>query len=317
MGEKRAFCAARTVGLLIAVCVPSAAAAQSEAPTGVADAANPQLPPEDNFETAYTLGMGAGARAGAVGTSALAYNISNMAAVPAYHVEAFSQIIPGGGNTYWTIGSAITDSTTAKKFALGTSFRGVFSGSDRRYKGWDWRTGVAIQAIEQLGIGLGVRWGRMDAETVDGQRLDRQPLAPTFNRVTLDASITITPIPWLKVAGLGYNLIKTGSSLAPQMAGGSVSLAPVESVSFGGDILVDFSTFEKNELLAGGGVQFIAGEMVPLRIGYRRDGGRNLNQITASVGFYKGKFGVEGALRQTLGSRKESYILIMTRFVVQ
>jgi hypothetical protein len=57
--------------------------------------------------------------------------------------------------------------------------------------------------------------------------------------------------------------------------------------------------------------------MVPLRIGYRRDNGRNLNQITAGAGFNKGKFGVEAALRQTLGSRKESYILIMTRFAVK
>ncbi|MDH3485980.1 MAG: hypothetical protein OEM16_17350 [Myxococcales bacterium] len=312
MWKIRAFWAAATVGLVTTLCSPAAVLAQTVAPSGVAEPANPQLPPEDNFETPYTLGMGAGARAGATGTSALAYNASNMAAVSAYHIEAFSQIIPGGGNTYWTIGSAVTDSTTAKKLALGTGFRGIFSGSERRYKGWDWRTAVGIQVIEQLGVGLGVRWGRMRAESFDGQ-----PLAPTFNGVTLDASMTITPIPWLKVAGLGYNLIKTRSSLAPQMAGGSVSLAPIESVSFGGDILVDLSTFERNELVAGAGVQFIAGEVAPLRAGYRRDSGRNLNQITASAGFNKGKFAIEGALRQTLGSQKESYILIMTRFVVQ
>lgn len=312
MGEIRGFRAAATVGLLIAVCVPNTAAAQSEAPSGVARQANPQLPPEDNFETAYTLGMGSGARAGATGTSALAQNISNMAATSAYHIEAFSQIIPGDGDTYWTIGSAIADSTTSKKFALGTSFRGVFRGSDRRYQGWDWRTGVAIQAIEQLGIGFGVRWGRLNADKVLGQ-----PVAPTFNGVTLDASITITPLPWLKLAGLGYNLINKHSSLAPQMAGGSLSLAPVESLSFGGDILVDLSTFETNELLGGGGVQFIAGEKVPLRVGYRRDGGRGLNQFTASAGFNQGKFAIEAALRQTLGSQKETYLVIMTRFVVQ
>ena len=88
-------------------------------------------------------------------------------------------------------------------------------------------------------------------------------------------------------------------------------------MSFGGDILVDLSTFEKNELLGGGGVQFIAGEKIPLRVGYRRDGGRGLNQFTASAGFNQGKFAVEAALRQTLGSQKESYIMIVTRFVVQ
>lgn len=312
MREIRAFGAAVIVGLLATVCVPGAVRAQSEAPTGIADEANPPLAPEDTFETAYTLGMGSGARAGATGTSALAYNVSNMAAVPGYHVEAFSQIIPGGGNTYWTLGSAVADSTTSQKFALGTSFRGVFSGADRRYSGWDWLSGFAIQAIEQLGVGLGIRWGRINGNRVDGQRV-----GPSFDGITLDASVTITPIPWLKVAGLGYNLIKTESTLAPQMAGGSANLAPIESLSFGGDVLVDLTTFEKKELLWGGGLQFIAGKMVPLRIGYRRDNGRNLNQITAGAGFNKGKFGVEAALRQTLGSRKESYILIMTRFAVK
>jgi len=312
MGKIQAFWATAIAGLLTTVCAPYAVLAQTAAPTGVGDQANPPQPPEDTFETPYTLAMGAGARAGAFGTSALAYNTSNMAAVPAYHVEAFSQIIPGGGDTYWTIGSSVADSTTSQKFALGTSFRGVYSGANRRYSGWDWRSGFAIQAIEQLGVGLGVRWGRMNTEWRDGQRL-----GPTFNGITLDASVTITPIPWLKVAGLGYNLIKTRSSIAPQMAGGSASLAPMESLVFAGDVLVDLSTFEKSELLAGAGFQFIAAEMVPLRIGYRRDGGRHLNQITAGAGFNKGKFGVEASLRQTLGSRKESYVLIMTRFSVK
>jgi opacity protein-like surface antigen len=133
----------------------------------------------------------------------------------------------------------------------------------------------------------------------------------------MDASLTVTPIPWLRVSGLGYNLIKTNSTLAPQMAGASVSLAPVESFSVGGDMLFDFTTFSKTELIAGAGVSYTAAEMVPLRLGYRRDRGRNLNQITAGAGFAKGKVGAEVALRQDIGGRKESYILMMFRIIVQ
>lgn len=292
------------------------ARAQVEAPPGVAGVAEPdQIPTEDTLETTYGLGMGAGVRAGAIGTSALAYNTSNMAAAPTYHVEAFSQLIPGNksnGGTYWTIGSSVSDSTTAKKIALGTSFRGVFGGEGRRYRGWDWRSGIGIQAIPQLGIGIGFRWAQLRSETEEGQRI-----GPTFDGITLDVSMTITPIPWLRVSGLGYNLVKTYSALAPQMAGGSVSLAPVEQFSIGGDILVDFTTFESNELIAGAGISYIAGEMVPIRFGYRHDGGRNLNQITAALGFTKDKIGVETALRQDIGGRKETYLLIMFRFAVQ
>lgn len=316
MGAKRAYWGAALVGLLTVVCPFQVAFGQTAAPSGVGGIADPAvIPTEDTLETTYTLGMGSGVRAGATAISALALNTSNMAAVSTYHVEAFSQIIPGSksqGGTYWTIGSSVTDSTTAKKIAMGTSFRGVFSGENRRYSGWDWRSGIGIQAIPQIGIGMAFRWGRMNADRYEGQRL-----GPSFDGITIDASMTITPIPWLKVAGLGYNLIKTYSPLAPQMAGGSVALTPVESFSVGGDILFDFTTFQKNEMIAGAGMSYIAGEMVPLRFGYRRDNGRNLNQITAAAGFNKGKIGAEAALRQDIGGRKETYLLVMFRFVVQ
>ena len=233
MGANRAFWGAAIVVLCAASFPANKAWSQIQAPPGVAGVAEPdQLPTEDTLETTYGLGMGAGVRAGAIGTSALAYNTSNMAAVPTYNVEAFSQIIPGN-KTYWTLGSSVADSTTAKKLALGTSFRGVFGGEGRRYRGWDWRSGIGIQAIPQLGIGLGFRWAQIRSDTEDGQRV-----GATFDGITLDASMTITPIPWLRLSGLGYNLIKTYSVLAPQMAGGSVSLAPIEEFSIGGDRLV-------------------------------------------------------------------------------
>jgi hypothetical protein len=318
MGAKRAFLGAACVGLLTVLCpLPTAF---GQAPSGVGGVGEPELiPTEDTLETTYGLAMGTGARAGATAISALAYNTSNMAAVSTYHVEAFSQIIPGSksnGGTYWTIGSSVTDSTTAKKLAMGTSFRGVFSGENRRYSGWDWRSGIGVQAIPQLGIGLGFRWARLRSEWVNVDDVSERA-GPSFDGITLDVSMTVTPIPWLKVAGLGYNLIKTYSALAPQMAGGSLALTPIEAFSAGVDVLVDFTTFQKNELLIGAGLSYIAGEMVPLRFGYRRDNGRNLNQITAGLGFTKGKIGAEGALRQDVGGRKETYLLFMFRFVVQ
>jgi hypothetical protein len=316
MGGKQALWATAIVGLWTTLYPARTVRCQTEAPSGVGGVADPVLvPTEDTLDTTYGLAMGSGARAGATGISALAYNASNMAAVPAYHVEAFSQIIPGSksqGGTYWTLGSSVTDSTTSKKIAMGTSFRGVFSGEGRRYRGWDWRSGIGIQIIPQLGIGMAFRWAKLRADRAEGQRL-----GPSFDGITLDASLTVTPLPWLRLSGLGYNLVKTHSPLAPQMAGGSVSLAPVESFSIGGDVLVDLSTFEKSELIAGGGVSYIAGEMVPIRIGYRRDSGRNLNQITAGAGFNKGRIGVEAALRQDIGARKETYLLFMFRFVVE
>lgn len=320
MGAIRAFWWAAVVGLWTASCPFATASAQTEGPLGVRGTTQPDpVPTEDTLETAYGLAMGAGARAGAVGTSALAYNTSNMAATSTYQVEAFSQIIPGSksqGGTYWTIGSSVSDSTTAKKLALGTSFRGVFDGENRQYKGWDWRSGIGVQVIPQLGIGIGFRWAKLKSRWATDEGVPVLA-GPSFDGITLDASLTITPIPWLRVSGLGYNLIKTYSALAPQMAGGSVSLAPVEAFSLGGDILFDFTTFERNEIIAGAGLSYIAAEMVPLRAGYRRDSGRDLNQITAGIGFMKGKIAFEGAIRRDIGGNKETYLVFQFRFVVQ
>ena len=316
MGGKRALWTAFIVGLLSALQPAQSARAQIQAPSGTGGPGDPErVTSEDTLETTYGLAMGVGVRAGATGTSALAYNASNMVTGGAYHVEAFSQIVPGSksqGGTYWTIGSSVVDATTSTKLAMGTSFRGIFDGEGRRYDGWDWRSGIGIQAIPQLGIGLGFRWGRFDSSRYKGQRL-----GPGFDGITLDASMTITPIPWLKVSGLGYNLIKTNSSLAPQMAGASVALTPLESFTVGGDILFDFTTFKKTELIVGAGISYIAAELVPLRLGYRRDQGRDLNQITAGTGFNKGKVGFEAAIRQDIGGRKETYMVFSFRFVVQ
>lgn len=316
MGGKSVLRAALIAGLFT-VLYPVPVAFGQAAPPGVGDIAEPAvIPSEDTLETTYVLAMGAGARAGAIGPSALAYNTSNMAAVSTYQIEIFSQVIPGSksdGGTYWNIGSSVTDSTTSKKIAMGTSFRYVFDGENREYKGWDWRSGIGVQVIPQLGVGIGFRWASMKSlTTATGQRR-----GPTFDGVTLDASMTITPIPWLKLAGLGYNLVKTNSPLAPQMAGGSAALTPIESFTVGGDVLLDFTTFEKNKLIAGAGVSYVAGELVPLRIGYRRDSGRDLNQITAGAGFNKGKVGAEVALRQDIGGRKETDLLFMFRIVVE
>ena len=95
MGEIRAFWVLSVV--FLAVATTGSAVAQTAAPPGVEDPATPALTPEDTLETPYTLAMGSGVRAAATGTSALAYNNSNMGATRSYDIEAFSQIIPGDG----------------------------------------------------------------------------------------------------------------------------------------------------------------------------------------------------------------------------
>ena len=276
----------------------------------VSEVANTNPPQEDTLETTRGIGMGTGARAGAVGTSALAYNPANLTLKKLYHVDAIIGYLPG--DKTWSLGTAVADSAS-NSLALGTSFRGVIGNDDRDYKGWDWRTAVGFQVAGPISIGLGMRYAKLKA------RKDSlgQPKAPSLKAFTVDAAIRLTPVEWLHIAGLGYNLIDTKSALAPRMVGGSVAATVVESFELGADVLVDLSTFEDPELIIGGGLEYLAANQLPLRLGYRRDAGRDQHFITGSVGYVSRTVGAELAIRQEIGNEKDTALVFSIRYQVQ
>ncbi|MEZ4288376.1 MAG: hypothetical protein R3A47_09585 [Polyangiales bacterium] len=266
--------------------------------------------PEETLETARGLGMGMGVRAGVVGTSALAYNPANLGRVKAYHIDAISGLV--AKENAWSIGTAVADSASSS-VAMGTSFRGVFGNGDREYKGWDWRTGLGVQLAKQLGLGIGIRYAKIKAK----RDANDQPIGPKLKAFTMDVSLTATPIEWLSIAALGYNLIDTHSVLAPRQVGGSVAIAAIQSLQLGTDILVDLTSFEDPELLIGAGIEYFAANAVAIRAGYRRDAGRDLHQITASLGYVSQQFGIEAGLRQGVNDPKETQLVFSLRYQVQ
>jgi hypothetical protein len=107
-------------------CAPIARA-QTSAPSGLTAVDEERARArEDTYETARGIGMGTGGRAGASGTSAVAYNAANLSLARVYHVETAFGYVPGD-NAYST-GGAVIDSVTSS-LALGFSFRGVICGS--------------------------------------------------------------------------------------------------------------------------------------------------------------------------------------------
>ena len=288
-----------------------AAACPVQAQSGVGDAvANEVIPQENTFETARGMGMGAGVRAGATGTSAVAYNVANLALVQLYYVDAVIGYIPSD-NT-WSLGTAVADSAS-NSLAMGTSFRGIIGNDDRDYKGWDWRAGLGFKVAGPISIGIGMRYAKIKA------RKDSlgQPKAPSLKTFTMDVALTLTPISWLNISALAYNLIDTKSTLAPRTVGGSVAATIVESFQLGTDVLVDLSTFDDPELIIGAGAEYMAGGQAPLRIGYRRDTGRDQHAITGSLGYTSNTIGAEASIRQEIGGQKETQLVFSVRYQVQ
>jgi hypothetical protein len=292
-------------------CAPIARA-QTSAPSGLTAVDEERARArEDTYETARGIGMGTGGRAGASGTSAVAYNAANLSLACVYHVETAFGYVPGD-NAYST-GGAVIDSVTSS-LALGFSFRGVIGGGDRDYSGWDGRLSAAYSITGMISLGLGARFMKLRP----GDRTDDgQPIGPRARGFTIDASLRITPIEGVHIAALAYNLVDRHSALVPMMVGGGLSLTMVEGLDISGDCLVDLTTFTSAEVVVGGGPEYLAGEQVPLRIGYRRDQGRDIHSITASIGSLDAKFGIDLAMRQDFGGQTASQLLLALRYHVQ
>ncbi|MDH5493157.1 MAG: hypothetical protein OEY14_14475 [Myxococcales bacterium] len=264
---------------------------------------------ELSFESARTMALGSGSRATSVGTSAALSNPANLTLQRLYHVESLLGYSSEAGQ--WSIGGCIADSIT-NKIAAGLSFRGLYGGSDPASSGWEGRLALALPVSEALSIGLSGRYLRFDP----GSQADGAA-GTAIRGFTMDAAIRISASPQLQIAALAYNFIDLESSLVPVLLGGGLGLAPTEGLSIGADFLVDTTTFAEPSFVVGGGVEYLAGGSVPLRIGYRHDTGRRLGQISAAIGFVDQRMGFDVALRRDVLGGSATELLLAARYHVQ
>jgi hypothetical protein len=261
------------------------------------------------LETSRGIAMGTGNRASAASTSAVAYNPAALPMGRLYHIEGFF----GYDNDVerWTVGGTIIDSMT-NKLAAGLSFRGFLGNGEDGYGGLDGRLALGFPLSEAVAIGLA---GRYLSLTREGQTPEGESdtLARGF---TGDVALLVQPVEGLRLAALGYNLIDVDSALAPVLLGGSASFSVGEMLSFGGDVLFDMTTFESGQLLTGGGVEYLAGGQIPLRLGYRYDRGRHLHSVTAGIGYVDQHIGLDVSLTQDVRGDDATEVLAAVRYFV-
>lgn len=302
------------LGLSVVAAPAGVARAQIEAPSGVDGSADTARAREDTLETARGVGMGSGARSTATGTSALAYNPANLALQRVYHVEAGFGYV--AGRSAFTVGSAVVDSVS-NSLAAGFSFRGFF-GNGRDYNGWDGRLSLGMALAPQIALGVSARYVRMTPRDRDD---NDTPIGEHARGFTLDASATVTPIEWLHLSVMGYNLIDLDSALTPVQVGGSIGVLVQEfGLGIGTDLLVDLSTFSSAQVIAGFGLEYTAADLVPIRLGYRRDRGRELHTLSLGVGYMAEKFGIDLSLRHDVRARQTdrlTELLVTFRYDVQ
>jgi len=255
------------------------------------------------FETARGLALGTGNRAAAISTSALAYNAANMPAARLYHIEGEIDYQPN--DEVVTLGAAVVDSVTTR-LAAGLAFRGTMANSDQGFNGIDFLLGLGFPFAEEVAIGLSGRyvnlWDDADHQLVKG--------------LTMDTSLRIRPVEALHLAFLAYNVIDRNSQYVPVTIGGSSSVVLGDFLSVGVDCLVDISTYDTAQYTLGGGLEYVSGGKLPLRVGYVFDSGRETHAVTGGIGYAVHKFSADIALQQQVAGRSDTRLLASVRYHV-
>lgn len=271
----------------------------------VASAEDKGVSPLLSGETTRGLALGTGERAGAVSTSGVVYNPASLPLSRLYHVEGAFGYEPQLRR--YTGNASIADSTTP--IAAGVFVSWMSGDGHTGYSGFDTRLSLGAGLSDAIGIGVSGRYIFVDSDAKDAG-----PLAKGF---TLDASLRVTPVTGLNIAAYGYNLIDLDSPYAPRQLGGGVSITPFSALSFGGDCLVDISTYDKPQFFAGGGVEYLSAGAVPLRVGYAFDTGRQVHLITAGLGYVDERLGLDVSLRQGIHGNNDTTLLAAFRYFVR
>lgn len=288
-----------------------AAPVQAESPCGaLAKLSEETCPRPLNLESARGLALGTGARASSLSTSALAYNPAGLVVGRLYHVEGLVDYMADMKTV--ALGGAIVDSSTSR-LAAGISFRGFLSGQTG-IGGFDGRVGLGFPLSQAISLGLSGRYINAKRE---GEGVEVLPEAVrAVKGFTLDAALRVAPIPTLMLYGAGYNLIGLDSVYAPLTFGGGAALALADLAVLGADVLVDVSSYDSAAVTLGGGVEFFAAQVVPIRAGYSYDIKREQHTLALGVGYTDRSVGLDLSLRQDLGGQGDTRIMGAFRFFV-
>jgi hypothetical protein len=253
-------------------------------------------------ESARGLGLGTGSRASAISTSALAYSPAALALGNLYHIEGNVDYL--GDLHAVALGGAVVDSSTSK-IGAGLGLRGFLSG-DNRIGGIDGRLGIALALSEAFSVGLLGRYVNISS--------DNPPI--DVSGFTMDASLRVAPTEGLQFDIGAMNFIDRDNPYLPFMLRGSVAVGVAQALSIGADVLSDMTSFDKPQLILGGGIEYLGGNSVPLRLGYSADLGRKFQFLGVGIGYTDQRIGLDLGLKQEIVGGHDTRVMGAVRYYV-
>lgn len=308
---RRSFSSApRMLGVVVACLIGAVARCAVAAPSS--------LPPEvgynyNEIETPRAAAMNGGVRATGNAIDGLFYNPANMAVTRVYHLAAFGQIWPEAHRQSY--GAAAVDSIESS-IRLAGGFGGTWNlqdpdGINRRST--DLRFALALPFGDRFFLGLGGRylWMRQDGTGPFGNSSASGGLqgADIVKGFTFDAGATFKPTDALLLSIVGQNLNNPDTGFQPTSFGGGIGVATGD-VTVEGDVLGDFTTWDRTTVRAMGGAEYLAADHYPLRLGYRYDEGAKSHSISGGIGYIDRTFAAELAVRRVVSGDAATTIVL-------
>lgn len=248
---------------------------------------------------ARPAGMGQAYTGVAEGTSALYFNPGGVASRMMYQAEGLYEYTPTGS----ILNASIIDSKTNPDVAAGVAYSYHFGRGDHSgLSGHDVRLAVAIPALpERISIGVGGRYMIVKSELPDGETVE------LINGFTLDAGALFRASDLIQIGVAGRNLLNLCekdalcSRVAPTTVAAGLSIADNQSfivaIDGGADLTSDPDSVHP---FFQGGVEYFAGGVVPLRLGYQRLQVDERNMFTAGLGLRLKSAGIDTGFRMDL-----------------
>jgi hypothetical protein len=276
------------------------------------------LPPETGYnyneiESPRIGALGGALRAFSNSIDALFINPANMVATRVYHIGAFAQIWPEAQRQSY--GAAAVDSIVSSTHIAG-GFSGTWTSQDPdgiQRTDTDLRFALAFPFSQQFFVGVGGRYmwlkqdgpGPLDPSLASSGIRDQN----IVRGMTVDAGATFKPTENIAISVVGNNLNNPGNGFQPTSFGGGLGFGNDE-LTLEGDVVADFTTWQKTTVRGMGGFEFLAAGHYPLRIGYRYDQGENSHALSGGVGYDDRTFSVEFGLRRILTGTPATALMI-------
>ena len=287
--------------------------------------------------------MGSAGRGAAIGALGPMLNPAGLEWTKQYSIEAmYGFKVQDLGSS---IHLSIADSVTNAHIGMGAYYEYVHSSprfvnepggpnADVTRSGNEIGLSFALPLGDHFAFGITAKYSNISTDGVNPAAATDKNAPPTVNYdsttthdakgFTMDAGLNIKLSDSFGIGVVGHNFIPLHSVETPIGLGMGLAYQVTPNVMFVADARIDFDRYKKpsttdatgnviegaNRTSAriGGGMEYVAAGIVPLRVGYFQDTGLPGGFISGGIGYLSKSFGIDLAYRQKIYGGNESWL---------